>query len=179
MKFYHVVGRAVTAFASLVFVSNALMAQMNNAGPDALNFFLGQWDVELLDQSGAVVGKATTHAYHVLDGTVIQDDWRSLDRAGNVIFRGTSLRTYVPASDAWVVHWVMANTPGYTYIDVRWEGNDLLGDGRGFDAAGEFVERFRYYDIQPNAYSFRLERSYDDGINWQFLNETRARRRAG
>ena len=68
----------------------------------------------------------------------------------------------------------MASTPGYTYIDARWVDGELLGDGRGFDGGGEFVERYRYYDITGTSYSFSLSRSYDGGTTWVDYPEIRA-----
>jgi hypothetical protein len=144
-----------------------------------LDFFIGTWDVRSVDADGNVVGRARTEARFILDGTTIQDDYYNLDRAGNVVFRGTSLRTFVPATKRWVVHWAMANTPGYTYIDAVWRDGELHGDGRGFDAGGEFVERYRYYDITGRSYSFALSRSYDGGETWQAYPELRAEKTSG
>ena len=139
-----------------------------------LDFFVGDWDVTIVDTLENPIAKARTSARFILDGTAIQDDWFSLGPGGQVVFRGTSIRTFVPATRQWVVHWAMANTPGYTYIDARWVDGELHGDGRGFDAAGDFVERYRYYDITGTTYSFALSRSYDGGATWTTQPEIRA-----
>jgi hypothetical protein len=159
--------------AATIPVSNS----MGQADGSELDFFLGEWDVSLLDEDGAIVGKARTTAYEILDGTAIQDDWRSLNRNGDVIFRGTSIRTFVPETKKWVVHWVMAGTEGHTYIDATWENGELLGTGRGFDGRGDFIERYRYHAITDTSYSFHLERSYDGGTTWEFMNDTQATKR--
>ncbi len=167
-------------FVQLLPLLMVLAAAVNtNAQTDGreLDFFLGKWDVDLLNEEGMIVGKAWTHAYEILDGAAMQDDWRSLNRNGDVIFRGASIRTYVPTTGRWVVHWVMAETPGYTYIDAVWKDGELIGDGRGFDDRGEFVERYRYHDITESSYLFHLERSYDGGETWEFMNDARATKR--
>ena len=142
-----------------------------------LDFFIGEWDLTSVDSAGNVVGRSRTSARWILDGTTIQDDFYGLDPTGAVIFRGTSLRTFVPSTRQWVVHWAMANQPGYTYIDARWIDGELVGDGRGFDAGGDFVERYRYYGITPTSYSFELARSYDGGTSWTAYPEIRALKR--
>jgi len=147
-------------------------------GLDQIAFFIGEWDVDALSPDGSqIVGKARTEARYILDGTAIQDDYYGLDRAGNTIFRGTSIRTYIPATGRFVVHWAMANTPGYTYIDVELRDGELHGDGRGFDGRGEFVERYRYFDITDTSYSFEMSRSYDGGDTWQPQANLRATKR--
>ncbi len=130
----------------------------------------------MLDADDRIIGKARTHAYRILDGQAIQDDWRSLDREGNVIFHGTSIRTWSEAAGKWVIHWVMAATPGHTYIEAVWNDGELHGNGRGFDQRGQFEERFRYHDITDSSYSFLLERTYDGGKTWSFMNRTKARK---
>lgn len=142
-----------------------------------LDFFFGRWEVTVTSygpNGGTSVSQATTHAYPILDGAAQQDDWRSLDRSGNVVFRGSSIRSWVPATRSWVVHWIMAGTPGYTYIDAEWRNGELHGTGRGFDGGGEFVERYRYYDVSNERYSFELERSYDGGANWRLMARSEA-----
>ena len=165
--------RAAMLTAALTCVAGTVSAQTGSE----LDFFVGDWDLTSLDPAGNVVGRARTSARWILDETTIQDDYYGLDPAGNVVFRGTSLRTFDPRTRRWVVHWAMANQPGYTYIDARWEDGELLGDGRGFDGGGEFVERYRYYDITTTSYSFALSRSYDGGESWTAYPETRAVKR--
>ena len=144
-----------------------------------LDFFVGEWEVRIVDQDENTIGKAKTSARFIMEGSAIQDDWMNLDPAGNVNFRGTSIRTFVPSTRQWVVHWAMANTPGYTYIDAVWKDGELHGTGTGFDGAGEFQERYRYYDITPRSYSFWLSRSYDGGATWRVNPELRATKVSG
>ncbi len=168
-----------------VLAAAALLALPHTAqtqSPGDLDFFFGHWEVTVTSygpNGGSSISKARTHAYPILDGAAQQDDWRSIDRAGNVVFRGSSIRTFVPVTKSWVVHWIMAGTPGYTYIDAEWKEGELLGRGRGFDGGGEFVERYRYHDISDSLYSFELERSYDGGANWRTVARSEATKVAG
>lgn len=162
----------------VVVIGLAVSASQALAQPSGrdLDFFIGEWEATSHSPDGTVVGRSRGGARWILDETVMQHDYLGLDPAGDVVFRGTSLRTWVPASQTWVVHWVMSNTPGYTYIDSVWEDGELLGTGYGFDGGGEFQERYRYWEITDSTYSFQLSRSYDDGATWQEYPLTRARK---
>lgn len=139
-----------------------------------LDFFIGEWEAVSYGPNGQIVGRSRGGAKWILDGTLQRHDYLGLDPNGNVVFRGTSLRTYIPATGKWVVHWVMANTPGYTYIDTEWRDGELHGTGYGFDGGGEFQERYRYWEITDTSYTFQLERTYDGGETWQTYPLTKA-----
>lgn len=177
--------RAIAPFVMLMLTAAPPAALAQSAQPEAktglaqVEFFIGQWDVEARSADGQqAVGRARTEVRYILDGTAMQADYYGLDPGGNTVFRGTTIRTYVPATGRFVVHWAMANQPGYTYIDVEYRDGELHGNGRGFDAQGEFVERYRYFNISDARYSFEMSRSYDGGTTWQPFANLRATKRA-
>lgn len=133
-----------------------------------VDFFIGQWDVEGRSADGSrVVSRARTEVRYILDGTAMQADYYGLDPAGNTVFRGTTIRTYVAQTGRFAVHWAMANRPGYTYLDEEYRDGELHAEGGGFDDQGTFRERYRYYDISEASYTFTISRSYDDGETWK------------
>lgn len=164
----------VTGVLSWVALGSATDRLEAQEGARQLDFFIGEWEATSYDADGNVVGKSRGGARWILDGTLQRHDYLGLDPAGNVVFRGTSLRTWIPSTGRWVVHWVMSNTPGYTYIDSVWKDGELHGTGTGFDAGGEFRERYRYWEITDTTYTFQLSRSYDGGETWQAYPLTRA-----
>lgn len=136
---------------------------------DSLAFFIGEWDLHTYDiqpDGSYKEGRARSTAYRVLDGFAIQDDFRQVDTLGTVIFRGTSLRSYNPATQLYQVVWVMPGVSGITDLRGRFEGDDLVLTGEGYDVIGTFLEEARYFDITANSYSFTLKRSYDGGQTW-------------
>jgi hypothetical protein len=177
----------VLRFVCLAGLAAPLAAQTQSGGPegvsagmDRVGFFIGEWDIESRSPDGSqVVGRARTEVRYILDGRAMQADYYGLDPLGNTVFRGTTIRTYVPATDRYAVHWSMAELPGYTYIDVEYRDGELHGDGRGFDGQGEFLERYRYFDISDEHYSFEMSRSYDGGTTWQPWANLEATKRAG
>ena len=50
--------------------------------------------------------------------------------------------------------------------------------GGGSDANGEFIDRNTFYDIGPDSWKWRKDRSYDGGKTWfegiGFIEATRA-----
>ncbi len=141
-----------------------------DAPPEAeqLEFFLGKWEVRGQDQSPDTPPGARTHAYYILDGTMIQDDFRALDSSGKVVWRGTSLRTYDSQKGKFSIKWLMAYSSGYTDITAEMKDGELVSTGKGVDSGGRaFRERFRYYEIQKDSFKFQMERSYDEGKTWR------------
>jgi hypothetical protein len=60
----------------------------------------------------------------------------------------------------------MAGRKGLTDIQAEWKDGKLVGKGEGYDGYGSFKERFEYYNISDNSYTFRMDRSYDGGETW-------------
>jgi len=136
---------------------------------DRLEFFVGEWDLVTSDiqPNGTYVeGRATATAYYILDGTAIQDDFRQLNEEGQVVFRGTSIRSYHEASGTYRIVWIMPGFDGITELTGRFEDGDFVMTGTGYDGMGEFLEESRYFDITEDSWSFIITRSYDGGETW-------------
>jgi len=148
-------------------------------GMDVVRFFLGEWDVESLTADGqSVIGRARTEVRPILDGRALQADYYGLDPTGATVFRGTTVRTRIPETERFAVHWSMAELPGYTYLHEEYRDGALHAQGHGVDARGEFLERYRYFDLSETTYSFEMSRSYDGGETWQPFARLRAKKRA-
>lgn len=141
-------------------------------GPGCLqqiDFFIGEWNLvtrDLQSDGSFVQGQAISTAYHILDRKAIQDDFRSLNSNGKVIFRGTSIRSCLEDTTGYVIAWIMPGKEGYTDLRARWKDGILAGEGEGYDDYGSFRERFTYFNITDSSYSFRMHRSYDQGQTW-------------
>jgi len=165
--------RALTLALPLLISLPVLASGMNPKAPPEtkqLEFFIGDWDIETssIQRDGSFVkGHARSHVSWAFDGFALQDDWNQLDAEGNVIFRGTSIRSFDPVKKKWTITWVMVNVSGYTGITAEMnEKGEFVMNGRGHDPLGDFLERARYYDIKDDHYSFDLARSYDGGKTW-------------
>ena len=138
-------------------------------GIEDLGFWIGNWSLESEDRtpSGTVRGRAISEVSWILDGHALQDDFRALSPAGEVVFRGTSIRTYDAGSSEYLIRWLMVGDPGMTEIRATLEDGVFEGHGKGSDRAGAFLERFVYtFSEDRNEYEFRMDRSYDAGETW-------------
>lgn len=159
--------KALLSLFCLSMTLSNLKAQ--NEGLERLKFFLGEWELETRGSrsDGSIrIGKARTKAYYILDKTAIQDDFYALDNNNQVIFRGTSIRSFNRQSGKYQMVWVMPGVSGITDISGVMSNGKLVTTGKGYDGRGEFLERFEYYNITPDSYSFKMDRSYDGGQTW-------------
>lgn len=141
------------------------------AGTEQLDLFVGHWEVREIGKGDDAPIVARSHGYYILDGFVLQEDYRGLDPAGHVGFRGTSIRTFDPATGKIAIQWMVASSAAYTHIVAERDGDDIVSTGEGRDWAGrEFMERFRYFDITADSRKFEMERSYDGGETWQAIS---------
>jgi len=151
----------------LCFLSINLFAQRNQL--EELDFFIGEWVIETKDiqPNGTFkTGKAKSSVKYILDGYAIQDDYLMLDDNDSVVFRGTSIRSFNMNTAKYQIVWIMPGITGITDISAEFVENKLVGKGKGYDDNGAFLERFEYYNISQESYSFKMDRSYDNGNNW-------------
>jgi len=136
---------------------------------EQLDFFIGVWvmDTRDMQRDGSFSkGRAVSSVYEILDGKALQDDFRSLNEQGSVVFRGTSIKSCLEEEPGYIITWIMPGKEGFTHLRAGWENGILAGEGEGYDDFGAFKERFEYYHISDNCYSFRMHRSYDNGKTW-------------
>lgn len=154
----------------MLVISMAVMnLQAQNEGLKKLDFFIGEWELTTKasrPDGSVMMGKARTKAYYILDQAAIQDDFFALDPNDNVVFRGTSIRSYNRQSGKYQIVWVMPGVNGITDISGVMSNGKLVTTGKGYDGNGEFLERFEYYNIKADSYSFKMDRSYDGGKTW-------------
>ena len=134
-----------------------------------LDFFIGEWLLETRDiqpDGSFKKGTAKSSVTYILDGYAIQDDYRVLDENKTIIFRGTSIRSFNVQTGKYQIVWMMPGLTGLTDITADFIDSRLVGKGKGYDENGSFIERFEYYNISKDRYSFKMDRSYDNGKNW-------------
>ena len=95
------------------------------------------------------------------------------DAAKNVNVYGTTLRTYDPQHDVWLVQWTDPVTQTFFTMTGRKEGNDIVQLGKG---TGDNLIRWSFREITPDAFFWRGEISADQGASWRTNVEFRARR---
>ena len=142
------------------------------------DFMIGDWSVDfsLLPEGAQAGRRAVVTVERFLDHTAILDQWRHLDESGGVNFRGATFRTYLPDKDLWYMLWMTPGIEGFSELHGRRAGDEIHTSGKGKDPGGAFVERGRYWAIAADAFSFTLERSYDNGRSFKPFVAFRAAR---
>jgi hypothetical protein len=143
---------------------------------------IGSWDLEITDIRPDGSSRTVPGEWHfgwVLEGLAIQDVWICPSRA----YRdaegaareevGTSLRFFDPKLGAWRSTWI---GPGRglagTFI-ARAEGSDIVLSTTREDGT---LWRWTFSELTPDAFTWRNERSQDDGSTWTVVQRFLARR---
>ena len=159
----------IRLFVSVALLFFSLTVFSQNDGLKQIDFFIGEWNIEAVDilpDGSFQKNRAKSVVRYILDGEAIQDDYLLLDNNDTIIFRGTSIRSYNQNTNKYQIVWIMPSHKGITDIVAEWKNNKLISTGKGYDSSGSFLERFEYYDIKPNSYKFKMDRSYDGGKTW-------------
>ena len=132
-----------------------------------LDRFVGKWEVRTIGQDESTPPHGRMEAHYILDGTMLQADYRGLNPQGQVTFHGTSLRTWDPVAKIYTMKWAMSFSKGFTIIEAKTtDEGELVSTGWGEDGGGKFMERYRFFDFQEGGFKFEMDRSYDDGGSW-------------
>jgi hypothetical protein len=141
-----------------------------------LGRFVGDWDIidaKSLQEDGTwISSKGEMHSGWILEGTALQDVWRSvsdgIDDTG-----GTTIHVYDSELDVWNSVWF---SPGQETI------RGFVGKKRGKTIVLESKEtsrkllRWVYYDLSENSFRWRSESSTDSGKSWIITEKMTIRR---
>jgi hypothetical protein len=143
--------------------------------------FIGSWELEWTGsgadgRANAVHGEL--HFGWVLGGRAVQDIWvvpRRGDRGEGqppLAFHGTTVRFYDASIDAWRSTWIEpVNGRVRRFIGrTADDGIELLSD------EDDPQLRWRFVDIESDAFRWRAEQSNDGGTTWQLVEQMTATR---
>ena len=143
--------------------------------------FVGDWSItECRYQAPdghwrSLVGEL--HWRWILRGRAVQDVWSLFDPAsGDLVYEGTTVRLYDPASDRWHSTWISATNRTVRSFIGRAEGRDIVLEEAV--APGAPVERWSFSGIRADSFSWRSERDLQDGRGWTLNEEMRIHRAA-
>lgn len=108
--------------------------------------------------------RATHYCFH--DGRAEIAEYRSLDANGNAVFHGVSITIWNDAHDGGRTLWAMVGVDGWTDIQLRWQDEKLVSEGKGHDPEGAFLERWTTEFTPGGDQHFAMDRSFDGGTNW-------------
>jgi hypothetical protein len=147
-----------------------------NAPPELTQFafIIGEWrcDVRVLgDDRTWQTYQATWVGRYALDGYVIADEYRMTNQAGELVVHGMNFRSYSIEKKAWVMRWLDATRSFWVEL-----GPEELGGVRvnqetiTFNLIDKFapdaMSRVTFSNISADHFTWREEKSLDDGRTW-------------
>lgn len=139
---------------------------MNNQPETQFDFWLGDWDCTWGED-----GRGANSITRILDGKVIQEDFRAPD------LHGMSVSSYDPERGLWCQTWVDNNG---TYLDFTggFEDGKMILSRDAIVRGEKCRQRMVWYDIEADRFTWNWERSDDGGQTWRVLWQIRYTRPA-
>lgn len=161
----------VIAVAASAITLSAGASDPNPAAPPETSqyaFMIGEWEctTRFMGPDGTYnEGRASWSAEFILDGWAIQDYWVST-RPNGAVFHGTNIRSFNPALGKWECRWLPQGSLEWKHFTSEKIDDTMVMLGSGSDQRGEFLDRNTFHEITDERWSWRKDRSYDDGETW-------------
>lgn len=150
---------------------------LTNAPAEArqLDFLVGQWELVALPKVSALA--AMVHgqpklvgvwkAWRALDGFGIEDELRLTDEAGNPRLLANAVRLFDRNARHWSCTTLDVYRGQFQASTGEWKGGQMTFIANATDADGKaYVARTSFYEIKPQSFRWRQDRSYDGGKTW-------------
>lgn len=176
--------RAVVALIALLLPSVAIAQHSGSAAPPPpvapregtqFDFLVGQWELVGRPQATTLAQRlhgvsklpGTWKAWRALDGWGVQDELRLTDASGNPLLLAHSVRYFDSAARRWSISAVDVYKGIVSTASADWRGEEMIVNGNGKDAEGKmYISRATFSKITPTSFTYRLDRSYDNGKKW-------------
>jgi hypothetical protein len=154
--------------------------QYGNPNPEAppelsqFAFIIGKWncDVRVKAEDGTWQAyQATWVGRYILDGFVIADEYRMANQAREIVVQGMNFRSYSAEKKTWVMRWLDATRSFWVEL-----GPEELGGVRVNATAITFhlidrfapdaISRVTFSNISANHFTWREDKSLDQGRTW-------------
>jgi hypothetical protein len=137
-------------------------------GPDALDFWLGVWDV-----SWTGGGEGTNTVRRILADQVIEESFHGRDVDSELM--GRSVSVLVASDGLWRQTWVDSDGAYLAFVGVEVDGRITFQREAVVDGV-PVVQRMVWLDVTPDAMRWQWQRSVDGGATWTVVWEIRYRR---
>jgi hypothetical protein len=150
---------------------------------DVYGWLVGSWELDVrhywVDVSARGL-KGEAHFAWVLDGCAVQDVWglplrseQTGEPDGARQSRGTTLRVWDAALQAWRVTWINPVTGVRCDLIGRWNGKDIVQIGTMPNGT---PIRWKFTEITADSFRWTGESLQPDGKTWKLEGDFRARR---
>jgi hypothetical protein len=171
---------AIFALVFPVLLSHAQQVAMPAVTPakeaTQFDFLVGQWEIEVTPKvnglaamiHGAPRLTGTWKAWRAFDGFGIEDELRVVDGSGNPIALSHAQRVYDAKAKRWTLATLDVYRARFTQSSGQWQDGEMRTTGTGTTPEGKAtLTRTRYYEITPERFRMRQDRSIDEGATWE------------
>ncbi|CAN5141284.1 hypothetical protein BH11PSE10_BH11PSE10_20810 [soil metagenome] len=139
------------------------------------DFLLGQWEIELSPKTGSLVAMmhgtpklvGSWKAWRAFDGFGIDDELRVIDASGNPTTLSHAQRIYDGKTRRWLISSLDVYRTRFASATAQWQDGEMRVSGSGTTPDGKpLLTRSRFFEIGPDRFRMRQDRSSDDGASW-------------
>jgi len=140
------------------------------------DFLVGQWELEVTPKVGGLAAMihgtpklvGSWKAWKAFDGYGVDDELRILDASGNPRALNHSQRIYDSKTQAWLISGLDVYRTRFGSASAKWKDGEMRQEGSGQSPEGKPVlTRTRFYEITPERFKMRQDRSADNGATWE------------
>lgn len=139
------------------------------------DFLVGQWDISASPKATTLAQRihgvpkliGTWKAWRAFDGWGIEDEVRITDGSGNPRALSHATRFYETKSRKWAIASIDVFRGLSSSATAEWRGAEMVVSGRGTDEEGHaYLSRATFSKISNTGFTYRLDRSTDNGATW-------------
>ncbi len=155
-----------------------LRASYNEHNKD-FDYLLGDWSFTSVSKEHGK-GQGFWSAVRIAEGAQILDEFRVVGDAGETYYASSTIRAYNAVLEQWELISVDQGTGLHDFGTARRTGAEVHIEQKfGVMSPQPSVWRIRYYNIQPDRFSWTADRSLDGGKTWEKEHMTIEARRIG
>jgi hypothetical protein len=145
--------------------SEAQLKALYDEHKSDFDYLLGDWEFTAQNPDYGKFGGRWSAVR--TDGGQILDEYRVLDEKGETIYLSTTIRAYNASADRWELIGMDQGEGLQDFGTAQRAGSEMHIEQR-FGVAGSkpVTMRIRYYNIQPDRFSWTADRSKDGGQTW-------------
>lgn len=149
-------------FSFITLHSLTLLAQ--KPGPEAYDFWIGEWEVKWTKQDGSEATARNTIT-RILDGKVLQEEFRDSVNG----YYGNSVSIYAAKDSTWHQTWVDNQGGHFEFYGVQDGENFIFRTQSQMIGQKERYLRMVFHDIQADSLIWDWELTLDGGHSWTQL----------
>lgn len=146
--------------------TEAQMKALYNEHHKDFDYLLGDWSFTTVSKEFGV-GRGFWSAVRVAEGAQILDEFRITGDSGETYYASSTIRAYNAVLDQWELISADQGAGLHDFGTAHRVGSEMhIEQTFGVMSPQPFVWRIRYYNIQPDRFSWTADRSTDGGKTW-------------